>query len=235
MRVAGVVTRQGTDISALLNDLAGEAADVLTALCIAESGLDAQAFRHTTWPDCSAGLTQVIAANLGYGTYTRPATAAEIAAYRAYMEQPTNALREGWRLLGPILERQQQHPVWSLVAYNVGPAKSRDELARLAEAGRAGSADPLARKTAHAVTHYARAWETAQAYLAPEEETPMPTNQQDFVIGEGFRARIAELGLTPLGHERYFAPGYSFVLTDRGPLWYSADVNQVVGPFAEAS
>lgn len=54
-----------------------------------------------------------------------------------------------------------------------------------------------------------------------------------FVIGEGFQNRIQEKGLTPLGPERYFAEGYSFVLTDKGPLWYSRYRNQVVGPFAE--
>lgn len=58
----------------------------------------------------------------------------------------------------------------------------------------------------------------------------MPTTT-DFVIGEGFRQRIKEKGLTALGPEEYFSPGYSFVLTDKGPLFYSKHTNTVVGPF----
>ena len=56
----------------------------------------------------------------------------------------------------------------------------------------------------------------------------------DFVIGPGFQKRIGELGLKPLGPEVYFATGYSFVLTDQGPLWYSQFTNEVVGPFVGA-
>lgn len=52
----------------------------------------------------------------------------------------------------------------------------------------------------------------------------------DYVIGPGFKERIEALGLTPLGPEEYFAPGYSFVLTDKGPLWYSQYENRVVDP-----
>lgn len=56
----------------------------------------------------------------------------------------------------------------------------------------------------------------------------------EFVIGPGFKQRIDELQLKPLGPEVYFATGYSFVLTDKGPLWYSQYTNEVVGPFVEA-
>jgi cell wall-associated NlpC family hydrolase len=49
-------------------------------------------------------------------------------------------------------------------------------------------------------------------------------------IGEGFRTRIDELGLTPLGPEVSFADDYAMVLTDRGALWYSRPENLVVGP-----
>lgn len=65
----------------------------------------------------------------------------------------------------------------------------------------------------------------------------MATPQQPaaFTIGPGFARRIAERNLTPLGPECYFAPGYSFLLTDQGPLWYSAYTGTVVGPFDEAS
>jgi hypothetical protein len=55
-----------------------------------------------------------------------------------------------------------------------------------------------------------------------------------FVIGQGFKNRIAELGLTPLGNETYISPDYSIVLTDKGPLWYSKPANMVVGPFGTA-
>lgn len=55
-----------------------------------------------------------------------------------------------------------------------------------------------------------------------------------YVIGPGFQQRIDEEKLKPLSDETYFAPGLSMVLTDRGPLWYSQEENQVVGPFADA-
>ena len=57
----------------------------------------------------------------------------------------------------------------------------------------------------------------------------------EFIIGPGFQQRIKELNLKPLGPEVYFSPGYSFVLTDKGPLWYSQYTNQVVGPFEPAT
>ena len=56
---------------------------------------------------------------------------------------------------------------------------------------------------------------------------------EQFEIGEGFQNKIREDGLKALGPERYFAEGYSFVLTDKGPLWYSKYTNEVVGPFAD--
>jgi hypothetical protein len=56
----------------------------------------------------------------------------------------------------------------------------------------------------------------------------------DYAIGEGFTQRIADLHLTALGPEVYFSPGYSMVLTDQGPLWYSKYENEVVGPFVDA-
>lgn len=62
---------------------------------------------------------------------------------------------------------------------------------------------------------------------------PSLTTDQ-FVIGEGFRQKIAEQNLTPLGNETYFSPDYSLILTDKGPLWYSKPANLVVGPFVQA-
>lgn len=55
-----------------------------------------------------------------------------------------------------------------------------------------------------------------------------------FVIGEGFRQRLTELNLTPLGNETYLSPDYSVILTDKGPIWYSKPANVVVGPFGDA-
>ena len=56
----------------------------------------------------------------------------------------------------------------------------------------------------------------------------------EYVIGDGFQQRINDKALVALGPEVYFAPGYSMVLTDQGPLWYSKFENQVIGPFADA-
>jgi hypothetical protein len=56
----------------------------------------------------------------------------------------------------------------------------------------------------------------------------------DYVIGEGLAARIAEKELHALGPEVYFAPGYSFVLTDGGALFYSKFENRIVGPSDES-
>jgi hypothetical protein len=56
------------------------------------------------------------------------------------------------------------------------------------------------------------------------------STEEGFIIGPGFKQRIEELKLKPLGPEVYFAPGYSFMLTDQGPLWYSQYANVVVGP-----
>ena len=55
----------------------------------------------------------------------------------------------------------------------------------------------------------------------------------EYVIGPGFQQRIDELGLRPLGPEVYFATGYSFLLTDKGPIYFSQYTNEVVGPFGE--
>jgi hypothetical protein len=56
----------------------------------------------------------------------------------------------------------------------------------------------------------------------------------EYARGDGFKTRIDEQGLEALGPEVYFAPGYSMILTDKGPIWYSKFANEVVGPFADA-
>ena len=58
----------------------------------------------------------------------------------------------------------------------------------------------------------------------------MPT---EYAIGEGLQQRIDDQQLEPLGPEVYFTPGYSMVLTDQGPVWYSKYENEVVGPFVD--
>ena len=127
-RVQGVKTRQGTDISALLNAAADEYADGLLGVLIAESELNEQALRAGVWPDYSAGLSQVIAANLGFGDYKNPPDAVSLALYREYMFQPANAIAEGWRYYKAALERMDYDPLYAALSYNRGPRYSRADL-----------------------------------------------------------------------------------------------------------
>lgn len=192
--VRNVISRQGTDLSPLINGEAGDNAVVLTAMLIAESTLNEKAWRYTAWPDCSGGLSQVIAANLGYGTYSQPPSDARLAAYRAYMEQPANAIHEGWKMLGPIVARIGD-PVWSLVAYNVSPHRSLAELQALATEGAHAGASALAVKTAHAMTHYAAAYNAAQAYAIPQEEPAMPADTEQPSVDEQIKQLSAQQAL----------------------------------------
>ena len=58
----------------------------------------------------------------------------------------------------------------------------------------------------------------------------------DFVIGQGFKDKLAELNWTPLGNETYFSADYSLLLCSEGTLWYSKPANQVVAdPFEAAA
>jgi len=67
-----------------------------------------------------------------------------------------------------------------------------------------------------------------------KKERKLTDTVSQFVIGQGFKDKIAELNLTPLSNETYFSPDCSMVLTDHGPLWYSKPANVVVGPFGQA-
>ena len=96
------------------------------------------------------------------------------------------------------------------------------------EAGRLG----LAEESRWLYVAYLRATGRLSEYPEQTEKRGDVMSDTDYVIGPGFQARIDELGLRPLGNEVYFAPGYSMVLTDQGPLWYSQSANEVVGPFA---
>jgi Transglycosylase SLT domain len=128
VRVRGVVTKQGTDISERLNQVAGDYADAFTGVLIAESNLNEQALREGQWPDYSAGLSQVIAANLGYGTYQREATPEEKAEYRELMFVPTNAILVGWKYYEAALRRMDYDPLWAALSYNRGPSYTLAQL-----------------------------------------------------------------------------------------------------------
>lgn len=112
MTVRGVVTLQGTDISALINEQAarnGLPAQALLAQLIAEAwdhargGLDEQAERDGVWPDWSVGLGQQTGkyAIVGDGT----ASEANKALVRAYYFQPANAIQECAAQLGVFYGR----------------------------------------------------------------------------------------------------------------------------------
>jgi hypothetical protein len=126
--VRGVFTQQGTDISELINQTAGDWADSYTGVLIAESNLNEFAFRDGTWPDYSAGLSQVIAANLGYGTYQQRPSESQLALYREYMFVPLNAIRQGWRYYLAALNRMNFDPLWAALSYNRGPSYTRIQL-----------------------------------------------------------------------------------------------------------
>lgn len=76
-RVAGVVTKQGNDISELVNSVADEHGfppRLLVACGIQESNLDEQSERRAAWPDVSAGIwhqTVLYAVGFGLGDGTR--------------------------------------------------------------------------------------------------------------------------------------------------------------------
>ena len=97
-------------------------------MLIAESELNELALRTGIWPDYSAGLSQVIAPNLGFGTYQTPPDEVSLALYREYMFQPANAIKEGWRYYKAALERMDYDPLWAALSYNRGPRYSRADL-----------------------------------------------------------------------------------------------------------
>lgn len=127
-QVRGVVTQQGSEVSEAINRLAGDYADGYTGVLIAESNLNELALREGKWPDYSAGLSQVIAANLGYGNYEREATDAEKEAYRDVMFVPENAILIGWKYYKAALDRMDGDPLWAALSYNRGPSYTRAEL-----------------------------------------------------------------------------------------------------------
>lgn len=166
MPVANVQTRDtGRDVTPLINELAGDQADVLLALCIAESGLDEHSWRDTKYSDRSGGLTHVRAVNLGYAD-----TPVMTASYRLYMWDAANALTEGWRWLRAMLVKHTD-PLLALVAYNVGTSLTSDQVRALIAAG-----DPKAMRAVH---HYSAAMKRAEAYRVPDQPTPEPTPEEE--------------------------------------------------------
>lgn len=185
-RVQGVRSKQGTDISELLNDYAGQYADSFTGLLIAESGLNEQALREGTWPDYSAGLSQVIAANLGYGDFkTRPDNTM-LSLYRAFMFQPENAIRVGWQYYVAALARMDDDPLWAALSYNRGPNKTRAQL----EAEIASNASIASR-----FERYRRSLQEAERYRITMPEAP--TDDRLSVSAE-MRAKLAEVDDYPI-------------------------------------
>lgn len=107
MTVSGVITKQGTDISDLINraaDTANMPTRPLTAQLLAEStdeetGLpDERAERWGKWPDVSFGLGQQTAAYARVGDGS--ATEENVNLVRSYYFDPVNAIRECATQLG---------------------------------------------------------------------------------------------------------------------------------------
>jgi hypothetical protein len=179
-RVQGVLTKQGTDISSLLNAAADEYADGLTGVLIAESELNELALRTGIWPDYSAGLSQVIAPNLGFGTYQTPPDEVSLALYREYMFQPANAIKEGWRYYKAALERMDYDPLWAALSYNRGPRYSRADLEQQVRD------DPAIRRR---FDRYRESLERAEEY------------RMGATVGEGIKNRMNEAGDQPISNE----------------------------------
>ena len=208
----GVLTDLGTNISPDLNAVAGEHATQYLGVLIAESNVREQALREGKWPDYSAGLSQVIAPNLGYGTYQKEATPSQKAAYRAYMFEPANAIREGWRYYKVALDKHGD-PLWAALGYNRGPSYTTEQLK-----------EQVATQPAIAsrFERYRQSLLQAEAYAMTDE----------FVVGEGVRAKMAERGDVPRSDENYVRPNISETFGDKGVYYYYAVTNEThAAPF----
>lgn len=147
-RVQGVITRQGNDVSDLVNRYAeanGCDAVGLLAGLISESNLDEQAERDGAWPDVSFGLGQQTALYASVGDHS--GSAANLQRCRDYYFQPENAIAEAARQYGAYYQQYGSYQeAWS--RYNGGP-------------GMAFANNPNA-------ANIQRGWDAAQAYLAPD-------------------------------------------------------------------
>jgi hypothetical protein len=205
-RVRSVLSKQGTDLAPMLNEIAGEHATHYLGVLIAESNLDEQAWRYTKWPDCSAGLSQVIAPNLGYGTYQRIASDAELEQYKAYMFQPENAMWEGWKYYAAALARMND-PLWAALSYNRGPRwtilELQEQVAR----------DPA---IARRLTRYRESLETAEGYAIVLDR---------FAVGPGVLAAMEAVGDEPRSDEEYIRPNISETYGKEAIYYYYAEDN----------
>ena len=213
MKVRGVLTDQGTDISDLLNDTAGDYADSYLGVLIAESGLNERALREGKWPDYSAGLSQVIAANLGYGNFAREATDEEKQAYRELMFVPTNAVLIGWKYYQAALKRMDYDPLWAALSYNRGPSYTRAQLE-----------DQVAKTAA-----IRNRFERYKSSMTLAKEYAMP----DYTIGPGVQEKMDEHGDEPRSDEIFRLDGISETFGRDAVYYYIAEDNRTVRvPFA---
>jgi hypothetical protein len=206
MKVQGITTQQGTDISKMLNDWAGEYADSFLGVLIAESKLNEQALREGKWPDYSAGLSQVIAANLGYGSYAREATDAEKQAYRNLMFMPLNAVMIGWKYYEAALRRMDYDPQWAALSFNRGPSYSRAEL------------EEQVRSIAAIRSRYERYKSSL------EQANPYAVTQ--YVVGPGVQAKMDEYGDEPRSNENFRLDGISETFGRDAVYYYIAEDNR---------
>lgn len=218
MKVRGVLTKQGTDIAELLNDYAGEYADAYAGVLIAESNLNEQALREGVWPDYSAGLSQVIAANLGFGTFQQPADDETLEMYRAYMYQPENAIKEGWRYYAAALTRMGNDPLWAALSYNRGPRWTRAQLEQQV------ANDPA---IARRLERYKQSLKEAERY------------RMAATVGPGIKAKMDEVGDEAITNEHTETIGGAKIVKAWGKLGLyvaSDDSGQwvTVGPFGTA-
>lgn len=159
VRVVGVVTQQGTDISGMVNDVCEDPSNLLApralvAQCIAESDLDEYAERWGLWPDVSFGILQqtVLYASVG----DQSASEANIAHCQEYYSQVDLALAEGaaqlggyWALFDDLPEHERYLETAS--RYNGGPSMAATDNPNLA--------------------NFERAWKASAAYLVGPRAT----------------------------------------------------------------
>lgn len=165
-RVVGVISQEGTDLTAICNEAAGYYAfppRVLVACAIAESDLSAQAARERAWPDVSYGpWQQTVKWAADYGIGTGQDTPENRATVRAILtEQPRVAADIAARQLGHWWA-QEGNPINAMCRYN-----------------RPGG-DPATNPNRG---NYERGWAASAQYIAPDEEPEEPMTDHSFELG----------------------------------------------------